>query len=134
MSEIINAEKYELANKWLRLQNKNISVLQSLTNKGISKIIIYGASEFALRLIEQCEKESEPTEIIAISDKRIASRGEYYKDIPLISIDDIKSIDMEDVCVVITAMGFYEEIADEFRDREITSFISLRELLYAVYC
>lgn len=134
MSKKINAEKYELANKWLHLQNNNLSILQSLRNKGISKIIIYGASEFALRLIEQCEKESEPTEVIAISDKRITSKGTYYKDIPLISIDDIKSIDRDDTCVVITAMGFYEEIVNKFRDKEITNFTSLRELIYDAYC
>lgn len=134
MSERINFEKFELANKWLHLQNKNISILQSLRNKGISKIIIYGASEFALRLIEQCEKKSEPTEVIAISDKKITSKGTCYKDIPLISIDDIARMDINGVCVVITAMGFYEEIASELRNKEITNFTSLKELIYDVYC
>lgn len=134
MSESINAEKFELANKWLRLHNKNISILQSFKNKGISKIIIYGASEFALRLIEQFENENKLAAIIAISDKRITSKGTYYKNIPLISIDDIAGMDLDGVSVVITAMGFYEEISNELRSKKITNFISLKELIYDIYC
>ena len=126
-------EKYELANKWIRLQNKKISILQSLKNKGISKIIIYGASEFALRLLEQCENEN-VVEVIGIADKNITSKGEYYKDIPLLSVDDLIESDMRNVCVVITAMGYYNEISNELKEKGITNITSLREMIYDVYC
>lgn len=122
-------EKYELLNKWMRLQNKNISILKYLNTKGISKIIIYGASELALRLIEQCENEK-CIEIIAISDKKVHSKDTYYKDILLVAMDDIVEINEENVYIIITAMGFYDEIAGELTEKGITNFISLRELVF----
>lgn len=130
----MNDEKFELANKWIRLQNKKISILKSLKDTGITKIILYGASEFALRLLEQCDNEDNIVEVVGIADKKIRSKGGYYTNIPLLSIDDIKEFDMDDTCIVITAMGFYEEIVDELKEKGITNFISLREIIYDVYC
>lgn len=127
------SEKYELANKWIHLQNKKISILQNLKSKGISGIIIYGASEFALRLLEQCENEG-VVEVIGIADKKISSKGGYYKDIPLLSVDDILDLDMGHVCVVITAMGYYNEIINELKAKGISNITSLREMIYDVYC
>lgn len=130
----MNVEKFELANKWIRLLNKKISVLQSLNEMGITQIIMYGASEFALRLLEQCENEDSMIKVIGIADKRIHSKGEYYNGIPLLSIDDIMDLNMDDVCVVITAMGFCEEITEELKGRGIKKIVSLKEMIYAVYC
>lgn len=134
MSEKMNAEKFELANKWLRLQNKNISILQNLKVKGIEGIVLYGASEFAVRLLEQCEKENMPVKIVAIADKKISSMGTYYKDIPLISINDIAGMNRDTICVVVTAMGFYDEIADELQNKGITNVKSLKDIIYDAYC
>lgn len=122
-------EKYEIANKWLRLQNRNISILQPLKDKGITKLILYGTSEFALRLLEQCENENNIVEVIGIADKKISSRGAYYKDIPLMSIDDIQEVNIDGTCVVITAMGFYDKIVKEFQEKGIVNYVSLREVI-----
>lgn len=122
-------EKYEVANKWIRLQNRKISILEPLKSKGIMKIILYGTSEFALRLLEQCENEKNIVEVIGIADKKITSRGAYYKNIPLLSIDDIQEMIVDDVYVVITAMGFYDEIVKELQEREIANYISLKEVI-----
>lgn len=128
-------EKFELANKWIRLQNKKISVLQGLKNKGIERIILYGASEFALRLLEQCENEKDVIEVVGIADRKVQIEGTYYKDIPLLSMDDVIKMDRkDDTCIVITAMGFYEEIADMLRENGVINFTSLKELIYDVYC
>lgn len=130
----VDNEKFELANKWLRLQNRNISILQGLRNKGITKIIIYGASEFALRLIEQCENENNVVKIIGIGDKKISSKSGDYKNLPYLTIDDIALLKMENMCVVITAMGFCEEIRSELRKRGISKIISLKEMVNEVFC
>lgn len=134
MAEQTNIEKYELANKWIRLQNKKISILQGLIEKGIKKVILYGASEFCMRLIEECEKENNVVKIIGIADRNIISKGGYYKDIPLITIDDILNIDANDSMLIITAMGFYKEISIELKSKGINNFLSLRELIYDNYC
>ena len=126
MSSDINLEKFELANKWIRLQNKGISMPQHLRTRGIKKIVLYGASEFALRLLEQCENEAGIIEILGISDKQISSKGDFYC--------GIKKIESEDMCVVITAMGYYEEILGELHKEGILRTISLQELIYDACC
>lgn len=125
----INIEKLELANKWICLLNRKKSVLQNLREKGITKIIIYGASEFGLRLLEQCESENNIVEVVGIVDKKVSSKGAYYTSIPLMTINDIAKLNMSDMCVVIATIGFYEEIADELEEKGITNFMSLRDLI-----
>lgn len=134
MSKDSNAEKFEIANRWLYLQNRSISFLENLKKSGFDKIIIYGASEFALRLIEQCENENNIVSIIGIVDKSISSKGMCYKSIPLLSFSDILELDMKNVKIIITAMGFYEEIKINLEEKEIFNFISLKELIYDAYC
>lgn len=134
MAVDVNAEKFELANKWIRLLNKRISILRKLRAKGLRKIVIYGASEFALRLLEQYENESDVIEIVGIADKRVSSRGAFYKGIPLLSINDIADLDEDGMCVVITAMGYYREIMDELQVKGVSRFISLKELVYDACC
>lgn len=132
MSEQINLLKYELANKWLHLLNRKISILENLKKSGIDKIIIYGASDFALRLIEQCENE-QIIEVLAISDKLIINEGGQYKNIPLITMNEVQNLITDNVCVVITAMGFCEEIVGDLRKRGIEKYILLRDLIYDRY-
>lgn len=132
MSENVNLKKYELANKWIHLLNKKISILENLTKKGINSIIIYGASDFALRLIEQCENE-QIVKVLAIADKAVCSEGGLYKSIPLITIDKMQGLITDSTCIVITAMGVHEEIVSDFRNREIEKFILLSDLIYDAY-
>lgn len=132
MLDKTNLEKYELANKWLHLQNKNVSIFENLRKNGINRIIIYGASDFALRLIEQCENEKN-MKIIAIADKMISEKKEYYQSIPLVSIDNIQSMQDDNTCIVIAAVGFQDEIINDFNNRKIKNFILLRDLIYDAY-
>lgn len=128
------AEKYELANKWIRLQNKGISVLQQLKKKGIEKIILYGASEFALRLLEQYEKELSIIEVIGISDRKVSARGDFYCDIALLPLNEIAKLDEKNIWVVITAMGYCKEIMGELQNKGISNIVSLQELIDDAYC
>lgn len=132
--KFVDKDKFELANKWIRLLNKKVSILKSLRDNGITEIILYGVSEFALRLMEQCENENHIVKIIGISDKRISSKGGYYKDIPFLSLNDVKEYKKDNVCIVITAMGFYEEIRREFQEKGIKNYVSLKDLIHTVYC
>lgn len=59
-----------------------------LTDTGINKIIFYGASEFALRLVKQCENEDNIVRVVGIVDRSISSKGMFYKTIPLFSLSD----------------------------------------------
>jgi hypothetical protein len=125
--QIIANEKYEIANKWIFLLHHDKPLTENLLKKNVNQIIIYGASEFAVHLIEQCKREK--FEIKAISDKRIKHSGGLYMQIQLITIDELEKMDLLYTCVIITAMGFCEEIKNELAQRHIENVISLRELV-----
>jgi hypothetical protein len=120
-------EKYNIANKWIYILNRDITLTQGLIKNGFNQMVIYGASEFAVRLIECCKKEK--FEINAIADKKVKHGGGTYMEIPLITIDDLEKLDLSQICVVITSMGFYDEIKDDLNKRHIKNVISLRELI-----
>jgi FlaA1/EpsC-like NDP-sugar epimerase len=120
-------EKYNIANKWIYLLSNDKPLTENLNRNNINQIIIYGASEFAVRLIEQCKREN--FAIMAITDKKIKHRGGFYREIPLITADELEKIDLLHTYVVITAMGFYNEIKDELAQRNIKNVISLCELI-----
>jgi pyruvate kinase len=126
---LIANEKYEIANKWIYLLNNDKPLTENLKNNNINQIIIYGASELAVRLIEQCKREN--FVIMAITDKKIKHSGGFYMEIPLITIEELERTDLSHTYVVITAMGFYNEIKDELVQRNIKNVISLRELIEA---
>jgi hypothetical protein len=124
--EIMN-EKYNIANKWIYILNGDITLTQGLIKKGFNQMVIYGASEFAVRLIECCHKEK--FAIKAIVDKKIKCEGGFYRGIPLITIHDLGKMDLLKVCVVITSVGFFDEIDSELNKRHIKNVISLRDLI-----
>lgn len=126
----IMTEKYDIANKWMYLHNHKIKIVKDLIDRGIQQVIIYGASEFAVRLIEYCENEKYM--IQAIADKKITYSGGEYKGIPLISMDEIGKMDLSSTCIIITAMGYCEEIKKEFEQKNIKNVMSLRELVESV--
>ena len=45
MSKDNSEEKFNVANRWLHLQNRNISFLEQLKNTGVDKIILYGENK-----------------------------------------------------------------------------------------
>ena len=127
----ITIEKLNISMKWLELNQKNKSIIQTLRYKGIKRIIIYGASEFALRFLYEAIQEK--FEIIGISDKKIVSGGNEYKDIPLKSIEELCNTEQFEEWIVITAMGFYEDIKRELNSKGFYNLISLKELVWDTY-
>lgn len=120
-------EKLNIAMKWLQNNNKGKSLFWHLREQGIDKIIVYGASEFAVRFLEEAEKEN--YRILGIVDKRIISPTFFYQKIPLLSLEDLSLEKYKNEYVVITAMGYYEEIRCELQKKGIEKVISLREVI-----
>jgi hypothetical protein len=123
-------EEYQIAIKWIYLLNNEISLTEKLSNKGINKIIIYGATEFAVRLVETCKNEN--FEVNAITDKRILHNGGSYMGIPLITIEELQKTDSANTYLVVTATRYYDEIKSELENINIKNVISLRDLLEGV--
>lgn len=127
----VNTEKLNISMKWLDLTLKNKSIIQPLRSREIQRIIIYGASEFALRLLEVAKKEN--FEIIGISDKRVVSIGNEYAGISLRMLDELLEIGQRDEWIVITAVGFDDEIKKELNSKGFYNLIFLKDLVWDTY-
>lgn len=121
-------QQYQTANKWVELFCRGIPIKKRLEEWKIEKIIIYGASEFTLRLLSCCEKEN--INVAAITDKKITVMGGFYKDIPLVPVNNVKDYLDDNVFVVVAAMGYFEEIKSELEKMGYGQILSLKKLLY----
>ena len=90
--------------------------------------MLYGASEFAVRFLQRCEEEK--IVISAITDKKINAEGGFYQDIPLVPVNNIKKYLGDKDYIIVTAMGYYEEIKTRIEKEGYAQIISLRTLLY----
>lgn len=118
--------RLKCAQEWIRLYSQGKTISEKCQQKAIDKIIIYGASDMAVFLIDFCIREG--VQVIGISDSKITKSGMDYKGIPFLSVADINAV-KEDATVVITAMGFVEEIKGMLLKKEITKVVSLLELV-----
>ncbi len=122
--EIMNADvlRYKTMLSWARLYADKGSIKEQIKRKGIGGIIVYGATEIAEVLIRQCI--SEDITVYGVCDKRVIKQGMDYYGVPIIPVSDIKNYD---ATLIITSMGFVDEIKRELDG--ICEAISLRELL-----
>lgn len=118
--------RLKCAQEWIRVYCCGQSMRDKCKQKKIENIVIYGVSNFALLLIEACFKED--IHIVGISDSKITTGGMDYLGIPFISPQMINNLG-NNVTIVITAMGFVEEIKHELIGRGINNIISLLELI-----
>lgn len=124
----ILVQQYQTANKWVELFCRGITIRDRLKEWGIKGIVLYGASEFAVRFLQRCEKEK--IVISAITDIRINAEGGFYQNIPLVSVRNINKYLGDEDYIVVTAMGYYEEIKTGLEKEGYARIISLRTLLY----
>lgn len=131
--ENADAKKFHIANKWICLLNKNISILAPLYNQGIAEIVIYGMTDLALRLMEECAKKDSRISVLGITDKRISANGGSYEGFPLIPVDQLGEMRSEGVMIVVTAVRALKEIMSDLQMRGISNVIALQDLIYAAY-
>ena len=118
--------RLKCAQEWLRMYCHGETIRDKCKQKQIENIVIYGVSNFASLLIEACLKEE--IHIVGISDKKITKEGMDYLEIPFISPQMVGKLG-NNITIVITAMGFAEEIKKEFTNRGMNNVISLLELI-----
>ncbi|MDE7430768.1 MAG: hypothetical protein K2N34_02460 [Lachnospiraceae bacterium] len=118
---------YRTAGKWLELFSRGISLESRLREWGIKRFVIYGASKFSLRMLDCCEREK--IAVAAITDKRITVMGGLYNDIPLIPVQNLQNYAKSDGYIIVTAMGYFEEIRSELEHMGCQRILSLEQLL-----
>ncbi|MBQ2883884.1 MAG: hypothetical protein IJE43_08960 [Alphaproteobacteria bacterium] len=125
--------KFHIAMRWIRLLQHGITIPNYLKDKNISSVIIYGATDFAIRLVEEFIRAEQLRNIKAISDKLITCEGMYdYQGIPCVSPDRITKYVQEDTLVIITPMGWAETIKRELEGWGVKKLITIQELIYDI--
>lgn len=118
--------RLKCANEWIRLYSQGKKIWDKCNQKCIKKIVVYGVSDLASMFIDFCFQEN--IHVVGISDSKITAEGMDYKGIPFIPLLNIKDKG-EDITVVITAMGYVDEIRNALISNGIINIVSLLELV-----
>lgn len=85
------------------------------------KYIIYGAGKRGREELEVVGREN----VLAFVDRDSAKWGTEYCGIPIIGIDDIRSVEEPAVCVLTPMIG-KQEIIDSFQSHEVENYVPLK--------
>lgn len=117
-------ELFLMMNRWVKIKQEGKNIASYFTKNGYQKIAIYGMSYVGQTLLEEL-KNSE-IEVAFGIDKNVDA---IYTDIDIIFPDSmIKDVD----AIVVTAITYYDEIVEKFRDKVYCPIISLEDILYNI--
>ena len=115
-------EFYNLLIQWLTVKQNGYSLASYFEKKGYKTVAIYGMKELGERL--HAELKTSGIEVKYAIDKNAAS---IYADIDVLFPDE--SMEKVDV-VVVTAIHYYDEIANNISGKLDCPVISLEEIVY----
>lgn len=113
-----------LFNQWLIVRQSGKSIKEYFFRKGYQKIVIYGMSYAGERLLDDLVDSG--IEVIAAIDQKAK---DIIENVPVITPDEeIPACD----CIVVTAIGFFDEI-EEFLSKKVSCpVVSLEDILYEI--
>lgn len=112
----------QLMSDWLRAKQGNKSIADYFKNQGYKKIAIYGMSYLGENLL--CELLGSDINVIYGIDK---NADNIYSDINILTPDqDLEVVD----AVIVTAITFFDEIAELLSEKMDCPILSLEDILY----
>lgn len=119
---------YMLCLQWLTNKNNNEKLDQLLLNENIKRIAIYGKGALGELLCE--EFSGSDLEVVCYIDQFADSLHKQICQIPVISMNDARSLEPFDA-VIVTSCYYFEKIKADWRNLGLSgAIISLEELLY----
>ena len=113
-----------IMNQWVKVKQEGKNLAEYLEREGYKAIAIYGMSYAGETLVEELRGTN--IEVKYGIDKNADS---IYADFDIVSVDD----ELEDVdAVVVTAVTFFDEIAEVLEQKVSCPIISLEDILYEV--
>lgn len=113
-----------MMNQWVKVKQEGKNLASYFERNGYKKIAVYGMSYAGATLLNEL-RNSEISIEYGI-DKKADS---FYADVDVVSVnDDLKQVD----AVVVTAITFYDEIAEKLSEKLNCPVISLEDILYEV--
>ena len=115
---------FMMMNQWVKVKQEGKNLSSYFEKNGYRKIAIYGMSYAGETLLEEL-KNSEITVSYGIDKNSDA----IYADVDIVSMDD----ELGDVdAIVVTAITYFDEIADELSKKISCPIVSLDTILYEV--
>lgn len=117
-------ELFKMMNQWVRIKQEGKNLSEYFEKNGYQKIAIYGMSFAGETLVS--ELENTETKVLYGIDRNAES---LCLDIALVSPDD----DLQEVdAVVVTAITFFDEIAEKLEQKLSCPIVSLEDILYEI--
>lgn len=115
---------FQLMNRWVEVKQEGKNLSNYFEENGYKKIAIYGMSYVGRTLVE--ELKNSDVNIAYGIDKRADS---FDSEVDIITLDD--ELDEVDA-IVVTAITFFDEIADVLESKVDCPIINLEDVLYEV--
>ena len=113
-----------MMNQWVKVKQEDKNISEYFEENNIKRIAIYGMSYVGERLIEELKVSN--IEVAYGIDREAKALN---MDVEVVTLDDdLKEVD----AVVVTAITFYEEIAEKLEKKLKCPVISLEDILYEV--
>lgn len=115
---------YLMMNQWVKVKQEGKNLSEYFERNGYRRIAVYGMSYAGETLVE--ELEGTGTEVSYGIDQRAES---LYVNLEVVTMEEeLKEVD----AVVVTAVTYYEEIAEQLGERVSCPVLSLEDILYEV--
>ena len=113
---------YNVFDRWLQIRQEGRTLAEYFMKHNYKTVAIYGMKELGERLIDEL-KDSDITVGYAI-DK---SADEIYADVDIVTPDDeLEPVDV----IVVTAIYYFDEIADMLSEKVDYPVVSLEDIVY----
>lgn len=115
---------YLLMNQWVKVKQKNKSIVEYLRSKGYREIAVYGMNYVGETLNDEL-KDSDIRVVYGIDQ----NASDIYSDVDVVTPDD----ELADVdAVIVTPITFFSEIEDMLSLKMNCPILSIEDILYEV--
>ena len=113
-----------MMNQWVKVKQEDKNISEYFEENNIKRIAIYGMSYVGERLIEELKVSN--IEVAYGIDREAKALN---MDVEVVTLDDdLKEVD----AVVVTAITFFEEIAEKLEKKLECPIISLEDILFEI--
>lgn len=115
---------YLMMNQWVKVKQENKSISDYLEKNGYKEIAIYGMNYVGETLLSELKDSN-----VKVKYGIDKNADTMYLDIDVVTPDD----ELEEVdAVIVTAITFFDEIADNLSEKISCPIISMEDILYEV--
>lgn len=115
---------FQMMNQWVKVKQEGKNLSQYFEANNYKNIAVYGMSYAGETLVDELENTN-----ITVKYGIDKKAENIYSEIPVVTMDD----ELEEVdAVVVTAITFFDEIAEKLEKKVDCPIISLEDILYEV--